>query len=1114
MKKIITSFLLLAGLCATAQVKIGDNPTTIGSSSALEIESTNKGLVIPRVANTAAVTNPVNGMMVYDISSQCFKGYQNGEWSGCGMTQSATASILAQIGAEADSPNIVPSQVSAAQLYSLGVTSVVPAYEGAYQDYIDANPGLFGNPATMAEVQAMITAVNTEVTDILTQIGNEGDNPNVINSVVTIEQLEAIGITGITPGNEVAYQEYIDSHPDSFGNPASVAEIQALVTTVNNTVTGVLAQIGNEGDNPDTVNSVVTAAQLQSIGITGVTTANEGAYQDYIDTHPDAFSNPASLSEIQTMVTSVNSTVNDVLAQIGNEGDNPDTVNSVVTAAQLQSIGITGVTPENIGAYQTYIDANPDNFSSPATLSEIQAAVTAVNSGVTSVLTQIGNEGDSPNTVPSVVTVAQLESIGITGVTPANIAAYQAYIDANPNNFSSPATLSEVQSAVSAVNTSAATSGGTATVSGFVCTTASAGTLTKGTAVSGVTQTITATVGTVGTYNITATANGVTFTGTGTFAGTGSQAIVLTASGTPAAAGSNSFTLSTTPGCSFTRNTIDVTSGGSSSINSWDCTGALTGVAAVGVPVSGLTKVVTATVDTAGSYSITATANGITFSGSGTFSGTGSQVITLTATGTPTAAGTHSFTINSTPSCSFSVTTKTLSKVDYIAVSRGASSQTVSLNSDVILDVNNGGNIPYNTSTGVFTLTGGKTYRMTYNGYLRSFSDNTGLYNIQWVDATSNNPLVANVQASYQMQNFDAANHDHKPTSDIIYTPSATQTVKLRVTVAGPTGITADLAAVCNGAFIQELGVVNTGNSFSTVDYVMARQTAITGELPIATGNTDIKLDVKESGNIPYNASTGVFNLTAGKTYHLLFEGRFISFANTTTGSVDVKWADATTNVTLTGGIVSHSFPVSGSTPNTSTSSVEYIYTPTTDQSIKLRASSNTTCTLLQSAAIIYQLGNNSSLNTVAYNTSNATGAINISNGTAGAVMVMDNTVNGNNITHNTTTGTYTLEAGKTYRLTFIGEFNNFSSTTGGYVSAGWVDGTTGGYLQSSMTSTIVPVTFSVGSASRNGNVTTIYTPTVTQTVKAAVTYSQGTATLSSGTADRVVIEELGVKAN
>jgi hypothetical protein len=80
--------------------------------------------------------------------------------------------------------------------------------------------------------------------------------------------------------------------------------------------------------------------------------------------------------------------------------------------------------------------------------------------------------------------------------------------------------------------------------------------MSVGTGVSGVTQTITATVTTAGTYNISTTANGVTFSASGNFAGTGNQNITLTASGTPTATGSNSFTLNTSPNCSFTRTTL------------------------------------------------------------------------------------------------------------------------------------------------------------------------------------------------------------------------------------------------------------------------------------------------------------------------------------------------------------------------------------------------------------------------------------------------------------------------------------------------------------------------------------------------------------------------------
>ena len=629
---------------------------------------------------------------------------------------SNVAAVLAQVGNEADNP-AVTSTVTAAQLTSIGITGVAAANEDAYHTYIDANPGAFSNPATIAEVQSMVTTVNTATTGTLAQIGNEADDAGITSSV-TIAQLSALGITGLNSSNIGAYHAYIDANPNAFSNPATLAEVQSMVTTVNSNVTSVLAQVGNEGDNPDVVNSVVTAAQLTSVGITGVTPANEGAYQEYIDTHPDQFSNPATVSEIQTMVTAVNNTVTSVLAQVGNEGDNPDVVNSVVTAAQLQSVGITGVTPANEGAYQEYIDTHPNAFSNPATLAEIQSMVTAVNNTVTSVLAQVGNEGDNPDVVNSVVTAAQLQSAGITGVTPANEGAYQDYIDTYPNAFSNPATLAEIQSMVTAVNSSATTSGGTATVSAFACNTASAGTMVAGQAVSGVTQTITATVTTAGTYAITATGNGVTFSGSGTFAGTGAQNITLTATGTPATPGSSSFSLSTTPGCSFTRAVNSPSSGGTAVVSAYSCSTASAGTMNIGTAVSGVTQTITATVTTAGTYDITTSANGVTFSGSGTFAGTGAQNIVLTASGTPNAAGTPSFTLSTTPACSF---TRTITGNPYVTalscgtatINRYLSSGFSSSGTTITLPYTGGNGVAYTTQTVSSTGVTGVTATLT-----------------------------------------------------------------------------------------------------------------------------------------------------------------------------------------------------------------------------------------------------------------------------------------------------------------------------------------------------------------------------------------------------------------
>ena len=89
MKKMKTKYFLAicvilgTQLVATAQVKIGDNPTTINSSSLLELESTNKGLLIPRMttAQRDVIASPAAGLQIYNTSTGLFNYYDESAWN-------------------------------------------------------------------------------------------------------------------------------------------------------------------------------------------------------------------------------------------------------------------------------------------------------------------------------------------------------------------------------------------------------------------------------------------------------------------------------------------------------------------------------------------------------------------------------------------------------------------------------------------------------------------------------------------------------------------------------------------------------------------------------------------------------------------------------------------------------------------------------------------------------------------------------------------------------------------------------------------------------------------------------------------------------------------------
>ncbi|MFT3932333.1 MAG: hypothetical protein QM726_01860 [Chitinophagaceae bacterium] len=82
--KVILTFLLLVcmGFGVNAQLKVGDNPTTIQKSSILELESTRQGLLLPRLADTTGINalTPPDGMIIYLNSDNSLRLRSNGSW--------------------------------------------------------------------------------------------------------------------------------------------------------------------------------------------------------------------------------------------------------------------------------------------------------------------------------------------------------------------------------------------------------------------------------------------------------------------------------------------------------------------------------------------------------------------------------------------------------------------------------------------------------------------------------------------------------------------------------------------------------------------------------------------------------------------------------------------------------------------------------------------------------------------------------------------------------------------------------------------------------------------------------------------------------------------------
>jgi len=169
-----------------------------------------------------------------------------------------------------------------------------------------------------------------------------------------------------------------------------------------------------------------------------------------------------------------------------------------------------------------------------------------------------------------------------------------------------------------------------------------------------------------GIYSIsTDTINGFYFSAFGTFGATGVNTVRLQGSGTPAAGGTNIFTVTyDSTQCTFSITTLTGGTGGTSVFTLAGSPSACTGATVQGIYTAGIatnstnTATIQVDVTTAGTYSIaTSAVNGITFAASGSLSSTGTQTITLISNGTPTASGSFDIPISiGSSSCSFQLT--------------------------------------------------------------------------------------------------------------------------------------------------------------------------------------------------------------------------------------------------------------------------------------------------------------------------------------------------------------------------------------------------------------------------------------------------------------------------
>lgn len=425
---IIAGFVLInTNLHAQTDVKIGNNPGNKTASAVLELESTTKGLLLPRMtaAQMSAIATPANGLAIYNTDQQCTFIYRGTSW--VSLCDSATNGLTKS----GSTISLGGALTGATTVTTTGTNTLAIAglQGGAATDSImtlDPTSGVLKR-RTVADVLAGSGNVWLVGGNTLTANGTIGSNSNHDFSV------ETNGTTRLTFSSLGAITQVGAGQVTFTGNVDATngLDVTGAVLTANagSTLTGVtnINATGSSGTNignASTTTTVLGATNINTTGtsattignatsavtvagttsVTGATTINTtGALGTTIG-------NAASTTAI-TGATNINTT-GAATTTIGNSGA------AAVIAGS--TVGVTGATNINTtGSAATVIG----NASSTTTITGPNVNVTGLTSGAStdSIMTVSGAGAVHRRTVADVVGGAITADNGLTKNTANNI---------------------------------------------------------------------------------------------------------------------------------------------------------------------------------------------------------------------------------------------------------------------------------------------------------------------------------------------------------------------------------------------------------------------------------------------------------------------------------------------------------------------------------------------------------------------------------------------------------------------------------------------------------------------------------------------------------------------
>lgn len=162
MKKIVFHFVFLFFISSIGYAQIGIGTNTIDPSAELEVISTSKGFLPPRLTNAQllAISTPAEGLLAYCTDCEikglyCFNGIEFLSIRNSFPANTASKNAVAVLVANCNNP--ADGNPSLADFTALGITNLIPANLNDYEETI-ANA--LQQPISLTALQEIIDLVN------------------------------------------------------------------------------------------------------------------------------------------------------------------------------------------------------------------------------------------------------------------------------------------------------------------------------------------------------------------------------------------------------------------------------------------------------------------------------------------------------------------------------------------------------------------------------------------------------------------------------------------------------------------------------------------------------------------------------------------------------------------------------------------------------------------------------------------------------------------------------------------------------------------------------------------------------------------------------------------